>query len=42
MKGVIGRNLAFSNWSVIFRPQGEKNSLQDEIYYHMIMRILII
>ena len=42
MKGVIGRNLAFSNWSVIFRPKGEKNRLQDEIYYHMIMRILII
>lgn len=42
MKGVIGRNLAFSNWSVIFRPGAEKNRLQDEIYYHMIMRILII
>lgn len=42
MKCVIGRNLAFSNWSVIFRPAGEKKGLQDEIYYHMIMGMLII
>ena len=42
MKGVIGRNLAFSNWSVIFRPGSEKNRLQDETYYHMIMGVIII
>lgn len=42
MKGVIGRNLAFSNWSVIFQPRDEKNRLQDEIYYHIIMIMLII
>jgi len=28
IKGVIGRNLAFSNWSVIFVAGRDKNRLQ--------------
>jgi len=28
IKGVIGRNLAFSNWSVIFATGRDKNRLQ--------------
>jgi len=29
IKGVIGRNLAFSNWSVIFVAGRDKNRLQS-------------
>jgi len=41
IKGVIGRNLAFSNWSVIFLP-GAKNRLHSRQNCHMIMGMLII
>jgi hypothetical protein len=42
IKGVIGRNLAFSNWSVIFVAGRDKNRLQCRQNCHMIMGMLII
>jgi len=42
IKSVIGRNLAFSNWSVIFVAGRDKNRLQGRQNCYMIMGMLII